>query len=122
MCNLESERLILRPPRPVDIQSMTVWLSDYDVARMTARVPHPYGESDAEAFVAAGSANRFVIERKSDGVVHGDVKFAIVHEFVDAWRVGEVRRRHVTRRIGTHGIRKVRARLRIFLDIKGLRR
>ena len=37
MCTLESERLILRPPRPMDIQSMTVWLSDYDVARMTAR-------------------------------------------------------------------------------------
>ena len=35
MCTLESERLILRPPRPTDIQSMTVWLSDYDVARMT---------------------------------------------------------------------------------------
>ena len=71
MCTLESERLILRPPRPMDIQSMTVWLSDYDVARMTARVPHPYGEGDAEAFVAAGNANRFVIERKRDGVFLG---------------------------------------------------
>ena len=71
MCVLESERLVLRPPRPCDIQSMTVWLSDYDVARMTARVPHPYGEGDAEAFVAAGSANRFVIERKRDGLFLG---------------------------------------------------
>jgi len=71
MCTLESERLILRPPRPMDIQSMTVWLSDYDVARMTARVPHPYGEGDAEAFVAAGASNRFVIERKRDGVFLG---------------------------------------------------
>ena len=56
MCILESERLILRPARPLDIQSMTVWLSDYDVARMTARVPHPYGESDAEAFIAGFAA------------------------------------------------------------------
>jgi RimJ/RimL family protein N-acetyltransferase len=71
MCVLESERLILRPPRPGDIQSMTVWLSDYDVARMTARVPHPYGESDAEAFVAAGTPNCFVIEHKSDRVFLG---------------------------------------------------
>ena len=53
MCILESERLILRPPRPTDIQSMTVWLSDFDVARMTSRVPHPYSEGDAEAFLAA---------------------------------------------------------------------
>ena len=52
MCILESERLILRPPGPRDIQSITVWLGDYDVARMTSRVPHPYNEDDAEAFLA----------------------------------------------------------------------
>jgi ribosomal-protein-alanine N-acetyltransferase len=71
MCVLESERLILRPPRPSDIQSMAVWLSDFDVARMTARVPHPYGESDAEAFVAAGAPNRFVIQHKRGDVFLG---------------------------------------------------
>ena len=71
MCILESERLFLRPPRPSDIQSMTVWLSDFAVARMTARVPHPYGESNAEAFVAAGSRHRFVIEHKQGGIFLG---------------------------------------------------
>jgi ribosomal-protein-alanine N-acetyltransferase len=71
MCTLESERLILRPPRPSDIQSMTVWLSDYDVARMTARVPHPYNEGDAEAFIAHVPEHRFVIQRKRDGVFLG---------------------------------------------------
>jgi ribosomal-protein-alanine N-acetyltransferase len=71
MCVLESERLILRPPRPCDVQSMTVWLSDFDVARMTSRVPHPYGESDAEAFVAQGLPHRFVIQRKSDELFLG---------------------------------------------------
>lgn len=71
MCILESERLRLRPPRPSDIHSMTAWLSDYDVARMTSRVPHPYGESDAEDFIAMGEPNRFVIERKGDGLFMG---------------------------------------------------
>ena len=71
MCILESERLILRPPRPCDIQSMTVWLSDYDVARMTSRVPHPYSEGDAEAFLALNAEHRFVIQRKRDGVFLG---------------------------------------------------
>jgi RimJ/RimL family protein N-acetyltransferase len=52
---------------------MTVWLSDFAVARMTARVSHPYGESDAEAFVAAGSPHRFVIEHKKGGVFLGMV-------------------------------------------------
>jgi len=71
MCILESERLILRPPRPCDIQSMTVWLSDYDVARMTSRVPHPYSEADAESFLALNAEHRFVIQRKRDGVFLG---------------------------------------------------
>jgi 8-oxo-dGTP diphosphatase len=71
MCILESDRLILRPPGPRDIQSMTVWLSDYDVARMTSRVPHPYNEGDAETFLALAIRHRFVIQRKSDGVFLG---------------------------------------------------
>ncbi|HWY62087.1 MAG TPA: GNAT family N-acetyltransferase [Rhizomicrobium sp.] len=71
MCTLESERLILRPPRPADIQAMAVWLGDYDVSKMTSRVPHPYGEADAEAFVAAGQKHRFVIQRKKDNLFLG---------------------------------------------------
>ena len=50
---------------------MTVWLSDYDVSRMTSRVPHPYNEGDAEAFLALPIAHRFVIQRKSDGMFLG---------------------------------------------------
>jgi RimJ/RimL family protein N-acetyltransferase len=71
MCVLESERLILRPPRPSDVHSITAWLGDFDVARMTSRVPHPYGENDAEEFVAQGLPHRFVILRKSDEVFLG---------------------------------------------------
>jgi RimJ/RimL family protein N-acetyltransferase len=50
---------------------MTAWLGDYDVARMTSRVPHPYGESDAEDFIAMAEPNRFVIERKGDSLFMG---------------------------------------------------
>jgi RimJ/RimL family protein N-acetyltransferase len=71
MCILESERLILRPPAPSDIASITAWLGDYDVARMTSRAPHPYAEEDAEEFIAAGAPNRFVITRKGDGLFMG---------------------------------------------------
>ena len=66
MCILESERLILRPPRPCDIHGITAWLGDYDVARMTSRVPHPYNEGDAEDFLALGEKHRFVIQRRGD--------------------------------------------------------
>jgi hypothetical protein len=34
----------------MDIHSITVWLSDYDVSRMTQRVPHPYNEGMRKAF------------------------------------------------------------------------
>ena len=71
MCTLESDRLILRPPRPSDITAMTVWLSDYDVAKMTVRVPYPYYEAYAEDFIAAAPQHRFVITRKDGGLFLG---------------------------------------------------
>ena len=76
MCILESERLILRPPRPMDIEAMAEWLGDYEVSKMTSRVPHPYGEEDAEEFLALAPDGRhvFVIERK-DGMFLGMTGF-----------------------------------------------
>ena len=75
MCTLETERLILRTPRPGDIAGMVVWLGDYNVSRNMARVPHPYGEEDAEMFVAGirreGRHYAFSIVRKSDGCFMG---------------------------------------------------
>ena len=71
MCILESERLILRPARPSDVSAMTVWLGDYDVAKMLARVPYPYSEGDAENFVAEPDPYRFAIQRKQDGLFLG---------------------------------------------------
>lgn len=77
MCALESERLILRPPRPTDIAAMVVWLGDFNVARNLARVPHPYDEQDAETFVAGigrdPQSRVFSILRKTDGLFLGGI-------------------------------------------------
>jgi RimJ/RimL family protein N-acetyltransferase len=78
MSFLESERLILRPPRPADIQAMAVWLGDFAVSRNLARVPHPYSEADAEDFVAKRGRHGdghygFTILRKDDGVFLGGI-------------------------------------------------
>ena len=78
MSFLESERLILRPPRPADIQAMTVWLGDYAVSRNLARIPHPYSEADAEDFVARRGRHgeghyNFTILRKEDGMFLGGI-------------------------------------------------
>jgi RimJ/RimL family protein N-acetyltransferase len=50
---------------------MTVWLGDFDVAKMTSRVPHPYTEADAEDFVIRAPAHRYVIQRKEDDLFLG---------------------------------------------------
>ena len=75
MCILESERLILRPPRPADIAAMVVWLGDYNVSKNTARVPFPYDEQDAETFIAGIGRGQdslvFTIARKADGMFSG---------------------------------------------------
>lgn len=48
---LVSERLVLRPPVPDDVDATVVQIGDPAVSRMLARVPHPYRRADAEAWV-----------------------------------------------------------------------
>ncbi|OJU14121.1 MAG: GNAT family N-acetyltransferase [Caulobacterales bacterium 68-7] len=48
---IETRRLKLRPLAKGDIGRIASYASDYDVARMTTRLPHPYAMGDAEAFV-----------------------------------------------------------------------
>ena len=50
---LETERLLLRPPRAADISHFIPLLSDFDVAKNLSRVPHPYTEDHASAFIVA---------------------------------------------------------------------
>ena len=56
---------------------MAVWLGDFDVSRMLARVPHPYSEEDAEDFLARepGDEQVYAIERKGDGLFLGTIGF-----------------------------------------------
>jgi RimJ/RimL family protein N-acetyltransferase len=53
---LATERLILRAPRRDDAKAIARLAGERRVAVNTARIPHPYGVGDAEAFIAA--ANR----------------------------------------------------------------
>ena len=86
---LESERLILRLPKPSDIAAMTVWLGDYDVAKNTARVPHPYHEADAEAYVARRTPGSFVIARKADGMFLGGIGLRPEDDFEFGYWLGK---------------------------------
>jgi RimJ/RimL family protein N-acetyltransferase len=49
---LLAERLVLRPPHVDDIPELTQLANNRRVAEMLARMPHPYGEAEARAFLA----------------------------------------------------------------------
>jgi len=70
---LETERLLLRPPKAADISQFVPLLSDFEVSKNLSRVPYPYTEDDACAFIvktadgwAAGTDHPFAIVRKPD--------------------------------------------------------
>ena len=52
---LETDRLLLRPPRAADISHFLPLLGHFDVAKNLSRVPHPYTEDDACAFVVSAA-------------------------------------------------------------------
>ena len=75
---LETPRLHLRPPESVDGPALVALMGEWDVAKNLSRVPHPYGEDDARAFVARleedrakGTEFAFAILRKSDQALVG---------------------------------------------------
>ena len=75
---LETDRLLLRPPSAADISHFVPLIGDFDVTKNLSRVPHPYTEDDACAFItasangwASGEDLPFSILRKSDGALIG---------------------------------------------------
>ncbi len=49
---LVTERLVMRAPRESDIAALVQLADNRHVAQMLARMPHPYGEAEARAFIA----------------------------------------------------------------------
>jgi RimJ/RimL family protein N-acetyltransferase len=72
---IETGRLALRAPQAADIGRIAALADDFEIARMTTRLPHPYRRSDAETFVARaqvldpGREAAFVIDHEDEGVV-----------------------------------------------------
>ena len=67
-------RLRLRPLSPDDAPRLARLANDRDLARQTAKLPHPYGEADARAFIAAEQAagwsgRSFAVELSGDGLI-----------------------------------------------------
>ncbi|WP_299625669.1 GNAT family N-acetyltransferase [Pelagibius sp.] len=50
---IETERLRLRPFTAADAPAIQAYVSDWDIARMTTRIPHPYPEGAAADWIAS---------------------------------------------------------------------
>jgi RimJ/RimL family protein N-acetyltransferase len=78
---LETTRLRLRPPGYGDAPEMERLLADWDVARFTAAIPHPYPPGAAQAWLdelaaaPPGSPPVWAIERRQDGRFMGVIGF-----------------------------------------------
>ena len=68
---LETERLVLRPPKAADIGPMMPLIGDFEVAKSLSRAPHPYTEDDAFDFLMQASIG---------WTTGGDMPFAIVEK------------------------------------------
>ncbi len=68
---LETERLILRPLTLEDADRVEELASDYDVAKTTLTVPHPYPKGSAKKFI------RHVLDAEKEGKI---VIFAIINK------------------------------------------
>ncbi len=69
---LETERLLLRRPTLADVKAIARLANDRRVAINLRRVPHPYSQEDAVAFVRATADEprntHFLIERESAAI------------------------------------------------------
>ncbi len=55
--DIETERLRLRPLRPSDADDVVRLVNDFEVARYTATIPHPYDLKMAQDFIATPEAS-----------------------------------------------------------------
>lgn len=69
MCQIiRTARLVLRRPASNDASAIVELAGDWDVARMTGRIPHPYTMADAERFLGLSIGARMA---EFDGRVIG---------------------------------------------------
>jgi RimJ/RimL family protein N-acetyltransferase len=72
---LETRRLVLRTPDAGDAERITLLASDFDVARMTTSMPHPFHRHHAESFLGRVQAldpareRVFAIDLEDEGLI-----------------------------------------------------
>lgn len=99
-----TSRLMARRPRPSDADEIARWANDWDIVRMTSRMPFPYTLDDARAWIgyteqawAAGLDYAFALTERGDpherfigsvGVVTGALHDGALRRDIDQFEVG----------------------------------
>lgn len=69
---LVTERLVMRPPHEDDIADLIMLADNRKIAEMLARMPNPYGEAEAQAFIAmAGKGAVYALTLAETGTFVG---------------------------------------------------
>jgi hypothetical protein len=64
MLTIETERLVLRLLQLSDQESMELLIDDYEAAKTTLHIPHPYPKGSAESFI------KYRTEKAKDGMTY----------------------------------------------------
>lgn len=72
---IRTERLLLRPLTLSDAGTVAEFVGDWDVARMTGRIRHPYSIVDADAWIASLAPDELVRAIDLDGRLVGAVGY-----------------------------------------------
>lgn len=72
---MRSQRLSYRPLDARDAGRVAVLAGDWDVARMTSRIPHPYSLIDADLWIASIGDDEFVRGVEQDGTLIGAIGY-----------------------------------------------
>ncbi len=72
---MRSQRLSYRPLNVRDAGRVAVLAGDWDVARMTSRIPHPYSLIDADLWIASIGDDEFVRGVEQDGTLIGAIGY-----------------------------------------------
>jgi RimJ/RimL family protein N-acetyltransferase len=74
-CDMRSQRLSYRPLEAADASRIAALVGDWDIARMTARIPHPYSLIDADLWIASIGGDEFVRGVELNGQLIGAVGY-----------------------------------------------
>lgn len=126
---LDAANLILRRPEEADIPALVSLAGNWEVARHTAFIPHPYGEGDARTFIAEapntaadGAHVVFALERRTKPgligcaglIIDGDaaeIGYWIGQPYWGRGFAGEAVRRLLRLAFGVLGLERVHAEI-----------